>query len=218
MRWDSNSIWFSLGAKRRRGNRQDLEEGEMSFQPTPSQTVGPFFSIGCDRLQAIEQIDPNISGEHVEIRGRVIDGDGVVVPDAMLELWQANGEGKYSHPEDTQDKQIDARFRGFGRVSTDEGGAFRILTIKPGAVPGPNGKPQAPHIVVSIFMRGLLRRLVTRIYFPGTMANDGDFVLSFVDPGRRSTLIARSTNQDHRFEWNVILQGQNETVFFDIGV
>jgi protocatechuate 3,4-dioxygenase, alpha subunit len=190
----------------------------MNFQPTPSQTVGPFFSIGCDRLQTTEQIEPSISGEHIEIRGRVIDGDGVAVPDAMLELWQANGAGKYSYPEDPQDKQNDANFRGFGRASTREDGAFRILTIKPGAVPGPDGKPQAPHIVVSIFMRGLLRRLVTRIYFPGMGANDDDFVLNFVDPERRDTLIAKSTNQDNKFEWNVMLQGQNETVFFDIGL
>lgn len=190
----------------------------MNFQPTPSQTVGPFFSIGCDRLQTTEQIESSISGEQIEIRGRVIDGEGIAVPDAMLELWQANGEGKYGHPEDPQNKQIDANFRGFGRVSTAENGAFRILTIKPGAVPGPDGKPQAPHIVVSIFMRGLLRRLVTRIYFLGTTANDHDFVLNCVDPGRRDTLIAKSTNQDNKFEWNVMLQGQNETVFFDIGL
>ena len=190
----------------------------MSFQPTPSQTVGPFFSIGCDRLKTTEQMESGVAGEHIEIRGRVIDGDGVPVPDAMLELWQANGVGKYAHPEDPQDKHIDANFRGFGRVSTGADGEFRVLTTKPGAVPGPDGKPQAPHIAVSVFMRGLLRRLVTRIYFPHTPANDDDFVLNYVEPGRRGTLIAKVAGKDNKFEWNVILQGEDETVFFDIGL
>jgi protocatechuate 3,4-dioxygenase, alpha subunit len=191
----------------------------MSLLPTPSQTVGPFFSIGCDRLKTIEPVETGITGEHIEIRGRVIDGEGTGVPDAMLEVWQANGAGKYDHPEDSQDKAIEANFKGFGRVSTGAIGDFRLLTIRPGPVPGPDGRKQAPHIVVSVFMRGLLRRLVTRIYFPDETANDGDFVLTFVEPGRRGTLIAKKVaGENNEFEWNVVLQGQDETVFFDIGL
>jgi protocatechuate 3,4-dioxygenase alpha subunit len=191
----------------------------MSLLPTPSQTVGPFFSIGCDRLNTIEPVETGISSEQIEIRGRVIDGDGVGVPDAMLEAWQANGSGKYAHPEDTQDKVIEANFKGFGRVSTGANGEFRLLTVKPGPVPGPDGRVQAPHINVSVFMRGLLRRLVTRIYFPDGAPNEADFVLSLVEPGRRGTLVAKKVDgKNNKLEWNVILQGENETVFFDIGV
>jgi protocatechuate 3,4-dioxygenase alpha subunit len=149
----------------------------------------------------------------------VIDGDGAGVPDAMLEIWQANSSGKYAHPEDTQDLAIEEGFQGFGRIPTSANGAFRFATIKPGLVPGPDGKHQAPHIVVSVFMRGLLRRLVTRIYFPGEAANDEDFVLNLVEPARRGTLIARRiAGENGKLEWNVVLQGEEESVFFDIGL
>jgi protocatechuate 3,4-dioxygenase, alpha subunit len=191
----------------------------MNIRATPSQTVGPFFSIGCDRLNAIDLAEHGVSGERIEITGRVIDGDGNGVPDAMLEIWQANSAGKYAHPEDAQDKAIEGGFQGFGRIPTDSNGAFWFATIKPGTVPGPNGKQQAPHIVVAVFMRGLLRRLVTRIYFPDEAANDQDFVLNFVEPARRGTLIARVVSgEKNRLEWNVVLQGEIETVFFDIGL
>lgn len=191
----------------------------MNLIPTPSQTVGPFFSIGCDRLKTIELVGKGASGERIEITGRVVDGDGIAVPDAMLEIWQANSCGKYAHPEDTQDKPIEAGFQGFGRASTNANGRFRFSTIRPGSVPGPEGKPQAPHIVVSVFMRGLLRRLVTRIYFPDGAVNSEDFVLNLVEPERRATLIAkRVAGETNTFEWNVELQGANETVFFDVGL
>jgi protocatechuate 3,4-dioxygenase alpha subunit len=192
---------------------------QMSCPATPSQTVGPFFTIGCDRLETNELAGPNVPGERIEVSGRVIDGDGVGIPDAMLEVWQANSVGKYAHPEDTQDKEIDAGFQGFGRIPTGPDGEFRFITIKPGLVPGPDGRPQAPHIAVSVFMRGLLRRLVTRVYFPEEAANDEDFVLNFVEAARRGTLIARRVpGESNKLEWNVILQGENETVFFDIGL
>ncbi len=191
----------------------------MSSPATPSQTVGPFFNIGCDRLKTNELAGPNVPGERIEVSGRVIDGDGAGVPDAMLEIWQANSAGKYAHPEDTQDKKIDAGFEGFGRIPTGANGEFRFVTIKPGPVPGPDGRPQAPHIAVSVFMRGLLRRLVTRVYFPEEAANDEDFVLNFVEAARRGTLIARRVpGESKKLEWNVILQGESETVFFDIGL
>lgn len=153
------------------------------------------------------------------IEGRVLDGDSKPVPDALIEIWQANAHGKYAHPEDDQDKPLEAGFTGYGRIPTDDNGKFRFTTIKPGQVPGPDGKPQAPHIAVSVLARGLLRRLVTRIYFPDGPANTSDFVLNLVEPGRRDTLIAKQiAGQPGTLEWNVILQGPGETVFFDCGM
>jgi protocatechuate 3,4-dioxygenase alpha subunit len=188
----------------------------MSLQATTSQTVGPYFSIGLTRLKKVDLTGPGVSGERITISGRVLDGDRNPVPDAVLEIWQANSHGKYAHPEDDQDKPLEPAFQGYGRIPVDDNGLFRFTTIKPGPVPGPDGKPQAPHIAVSVFMRGLLRRLVTRIYFPGEPANASDFVLNLVDAGRRSTLIAKkNANELGTLEWNVILQGLDETVFFD---
>jgi protocatechuate 3,4-dioxygenase, alpha subunit len=187
----------------------------MSLRATGSQTVGPFFSIGFSWLNCDNLAGPDVSGEHVTIRGRILDGDGQPVPDALLEIWQANAHGKYAHPEDTQDKPVEAGFRGFGRIPTDAEGKFQFSTIKPGRVPGPEGQLQAPHIVVSVFSRGLLVRLVTRIYFPDEPANSEDFVLNLVDPSRRGTLIAKKVQPDNLLEWNVIMQGPGETVFFD---
>ena len=191
----------------------------MSLHATSSQTVGPYFAIGLNWLNATEIAGPGVSGERVEISGRVVDGDGIGVPDAVLEIWQANHLGKYAHPDDAQDKAMEANFTGFGRIPTDESGGFRFVTVRPGAVQGPHGKAQAPHLVVSVFMRGLLRRLVSRIYFPGEATNEDDFVLGVVEPARRGTLIARNVaGQAGRLEWNVVLQGKDETVFFDIGL
>src|SRR5271155_4031294 len=191
----------------------------MTLPAPPQQPVGPFFSIGLDRMNCAELVGPGVAGERVTIEGRVLDADGVGVPDAIIELWQANSHGKYAHPEDTQDKPAEAGFQGYGRIPTNEDGKFRFTTIKPGAVPGPDGKLQAPHIAVSVFMRGLLLRVVTRIYFPDEPANAADFALSRVDPARRATLIAKKVaGQSGTLEWNVILQGAGETVFFDIGL
>ena len=188
----------------------------MSLQATTSQTVGPYFLIGLERLFVDNLAGPGVPGERVEIEGRVLDADGEGVPDAMLELWQANAQGKYAHPEDTQAKSVEPGFRGYGRVPTAPDGTFRFTTIKPGRVPGPEGKLQAPHIVVSVFMRGLLRRLITRIYFPDDPANSEDFALKLVESSRRSTLVARnSSGRGGLLEWNVVLRGPYETVFFD---
>jgi protocatechuate 3,4-dioxygenase alpha subunit len=183
---------------------------------TTSQTVGPFFSIGLDRLRTDNLASPGISGERLTIEGRVLDGDGQPVPDAMIEIWQANARGKYAHPEDTQQKPLEPGFSGYGRVPTGDQGQFRFTTIKPGPVSGPGGKLQAPHLVLSVFMRGLLKRLVTRIYFPGEATNDSDFVLGLVEQARRPTLIARKVQgQDAVLQWDIVLQGSEETVFFD---
>lgn len=188
----------------------------MTLQATTSQTVGPFFEIGLSRLYANDLTGPGVSGERVEIEGKVFDGDGQSVPDAMIEIWQANAHGKYDHPEDHQDKPPESAFKGYGRTSTQPDGSFRFKTIKPGRVPGPDGKLQAPHIDVSVFTRGLLRRLVTRIYFPDDAGNAEDAVLNLVEPARRHTLIAKTLpNRQGAVEWNVRLQGTDETVFFD---
>lgn len=191
----------------------------MSLQATTSQTVGPYFKIGLQWLNRDNLAGDGVSGERVTIQGRVLDGDGVPVPDAVLEVWQANAHGKYAHPEDTQDKPLERGFQGYGRIPANKQGAFRFSTIKPGPVPGPDGKEQAPHLGISVFTRGLLKRLVTRMYFPDDARNARDPILSLVEPARRSTLIAKNTaGGPGALEWNVVLQGADETVFFDLGL
>ena len=181
-----------------------------------SQTVGPFFEIGFEDLYQTDLTVPGVSGTIITIQGRVLDADRVPVPDAVIEIWQANSFGKYAHPEDEQEKPLDPGFSGFGRCPTDANGAFIFRTIKPGSVPSSTGALQAPHINVSIFMRGLLDRLVTRIYFFGDERNSADEVLPLIKPARRSTLLARpGVSEANTYVWDVILQGEDETVFFD---
>ncbi|MDA0275884.1 MAG: protocatechuate 3,4-dioxygenase subunit alpha [Proteobacteria bacterium] len=186
----------------------------MSLHATPSQTVGPYLHIGLTWLITENLAPKGIPGERVRIQGRVLDGDGQPVNDALVEIWQANAAGKYAHPRDRQSKPLADGFRGFGRSATNRNGAFRFRTIKPGPVPGPGGKLQAPHIAVNVFMRGQLKQLVSRIYFPGETSNAQDPVLALVPADRRATLIARAVKPGVQ-EWNVILQGKAETVFFD---
>jgi protocatechuate 3,4-dioxygenase alpha subunit len=191
----------------------------MSQQATTSQTVGPFFNLGLEWLNQDNLAPDGVAGERVIIQGRILDGDGVPVPDALVEIWQANSHGKYAHPEDTQNKPLDKGFHGYGRVPTSPEGVFPFTTIKPGPVPGPDGKDQAPHLLISIFMRGLLKRLTTRMYFPNESRNASDSILNLVEPARRSTLIAKNVGgAPGSLEWNVILQGPDETVFFDLGL
>ena len=187
----------------------------MSLHATTSQTVGPFFALGLGWLNRDELAAPGVSGERVTIAGRVLDGDGAPVPDALIEVWQANAHGKYAHPDDAQDKPVEPGFSGYGRIPTDAEGRFRFTSVKPGPAPGPGERPQAPHVVVSVFTRGLLVRLVTRIYFPDEPANAHDFALNLVEPERRGTLIAKRKGQSGSLEWDVVLQGPGETVFFD---
>jgi len=186
----------------------------MSLRASTSQTIGPFLRIGLEWMQIEELAPRGVSGERVTIRGRVIDADGRPVNDAAVEIWQANSQGRYASPEDRQEKPLEPAFRGYGRSLTDEQGGFRFSTVKPGPVPGPGNSLQAPHLNVVIFMRGLLKQLMTRMYFPDDAANAADPVLALVPVERRSTLIARKT-ADGTLEWNVILQGRDETVFFD---
>ena len=186
----------------------------MSLLLTAAQTVGPFVSIGFEKQAVIDVARPGVAGERVTISGRIFDGDGLPVTDAVIETWQANSYGKYAHPDDTQEKLLEENFKGFGRVLTDARGGFRLTTIKPGTLAGPDGREQAPHITVVIFMRGLLKQLMTRIYFPDDAANAADPVLNLVPAARRATLIA-TKSADGVLQWNVHLQGPYETVFFD---
>ncbi len=188
----------------------------MKFLQTPWQTVGPFFAPALVQPGMEVLGDANTNGKRIEIEGQVLDGDRAPVTDAMIEIWQANAAGRYDHPEDPQHNiPLDPTFHGFGRAATDKAGRFRFLTIKPGPVPGPNGKLQAPHINVSLFARGLLRRLITRIYFPDEPLNLEDPILNLVPENRRPSLIARQID-GHRFEFNILLQGDDETVFFEV--
>ncbi|HEX7642953.1 MAG TPA: protocatechuate 3,4-dioxygenase subunit alpha [Burkholderiaceae bacterium] len=183
---------------------------------TGSQTVGPFLHIGLADLYCDKLVTEEVTGTIV-IAGQVLDGDGNPVPDGMLEIWQADTHGVYPDPQDG--RTATAGFRGFGRVATDREGRFAFTTIKPGGVPGPHGKIQAPHIMVSVFMRGLIKRLATRIYFPDEAANGADPILQLIPAERRATLIARPAAAG-RYEWDVVVQsgphGRAETVFFDV--
>lgn len=188
----------------------------MSLYATGNQTVGPYLYIGLSWLTTPRIAPAGTPGERVTIEGRVLDGDGAGVADGLIEIWQANADGKYAHPEDTQKKPAAPGFRGFGRVPTNARGGFRFSTIKPGSVPGPGGAPQAPHLVVAVFMRGSLKHLATRMYFPDEPANAKDPILKLVPPARRETLVAkRIRSRRGALQWNVILQGPDETVFFD---
>jgi protocatechuate 3,4-dioxygenase alpha subunit len=185
--------------------------------PTPGQTVGPFFALGLDRPEWADMTRHNPEGERITIQGRVLDGDGAPVPDALIELWQANAAGRYDHVEDEQaDKKIDPNFHGYGRAATDAQGQFQIKTIKPGPVPGRGNALQAPHINVAFFARGLLRQLQTRIYFSDEPANASDPLLAGIeDDGRRQTLIARR-GEGSVYRFDIVLQGKTETAFLDI--
>jgi protocatechuate 3,4-dioxygenase alpha subunit len=183
--------------------------------PTPSQTVGPFFQIGLPDLtpHLVSPDDPDA----VTIVGTVYDGENEPVADAIIELWQANRAGRYAHPEDTREElPLEDGFEGFGRAGTDDEGSYEFVTVKPGIVPGPGGVAQAPHIEVSIFARGLLKRLPTRIYFPDEAdANAADPVLSSIeDPEERATLVA--VEDDGALRFDIRLQGDRQTAFFAV--
>ena len=179
--------------------------------------MGPFLHIGLDWLNTADLTGTNISGERITIQGRVLDADGNPVPDALIEIWQADEQGQYYAGGTGTEKSTTTSFRGFGRAPTGDDGTFRFVTIKPGRVPAPDGTLQAPHIVVTIFMRGLLKHLISRIYFPDEPANADDMVLKLVPVERQHTLIARRVEAgESTLTWNVVLQGVDETVFFGV--
>lgn len=196
------------------------------FGQTPWQTVGPFFHyglpwkggadlVGTSDMGARPELMPpehyllaspspkdEIVGEAIVLEGVVVDADGQAIPDAMIEIWQADTAGRYA--------EGNTGFVGFGRASTEEDGTYRFRTVRPGSI----GESHAPHIAVGVFGRGLLKRLVTRVYFEGDPANASDPILALVPPERRETLIARK--QDGVWRFDIVLQGARETVFFDI--
>jgi protocatechuate 3,4-dioxygenase alpha subunit len=183
--------------------------------PTPSQTVGPFFAIGLPYDGGPEVVPPD-HPDAIRITGRVFDGDGEIVDDALVETWQANPAGRYDHREDDRkDIPLSDGFRGFGRCVTDDEGCYKLVTVKPGPVPHPEGGMQAPHIAVAVFARGLLKQLVTRIYFPDeSEANSADPVLQSVEEARRGSLVAKE--EDGALRFDIRLQGEHETPFFDV--
>ena len=198
------------------------------FGQTPWQTLGPFFHyalpwkggadlVGASDLGARADLMPAahdllhttaardpVAGEPIEIVGQVLDGAGDPLPDALVEIWQADAEGAYG-PE----------FLGFGRAATGEDGTFRFRTIRPGRVPGPGNTLQAAHIAVGVLGRGLIKRLVTRLYFQDGEGLDDDPILALVPAERRPTLIARRSGEG-AWRFDIRLQGEHETVFFDV--
>lgn len=218
--------------------RQDNQDPAL-FGQTPSQTVGPFFHyglpwkggadlVGQSDMGARPELFPEehyvlnlspprgaVAGETITLEGVVYDADGKPVPDAMIEIWQANAAGRYASPDDDRSNPpLDEGFIGFGRAATDENGLYRFRTVRPGPVPGPDNGLQAPHIAVGVFGRGVIKRLATRIYFEDAAENASDPILALVPAERRDTLVARKVDDAWRFD--IVLQGERETVFFDV--
>ncbi len=187
---------------------------------TSSQTVGPFFAPALLREDAIRHVltQPGIAGEHIRVEGHVLDGDGLPVPDAMVEIWQANAYGQYNYSADQGAAQLDPVFLGFGRSGTAENGSYWFETIKPGPVPFDGERVQAPHICVTVFARGLLNHLVTRLYFEDEPTNTEDPILQFVPDKQRSSLLARRETIEETivYRFDIVLQGAGETAFFNL--
>lgn len=187
---------------------------------TSSQTVGPFFAPALLREDARRNVlaQPETIGERIRIEGYVLDGDREPVPDAMVEIWQANAHGRYNHPADQGPASLDPSFLGFGRSGTAEDGSYWFETVKPGSVPFDRERLQAPHICFTVCSRGLLNHVMTRLYFEDEPSNAGDPVLQCVPEERRATLLARGERAGavvvYRFD--IILQGASETAFFNL--
>lgn len=198
---------------------------------TPSQTVGPYFAYGLTpkgrnkwdpngtyswkETVGDNLVTPDATGQKIRIEGTIYDGDGAPISDAMLEIWQADAQGRYASPRDNR-ALPNTKFKGFGRSATNLDGVFSFDTIKPGAVPGPKGTTQAPHVVFCIFSRGMLRQVYTRMYFSDEAANASDAVLALVPAERRGTLIAQKQGDTNVYRFDIRVQGDNETVFFEV--
>jgi protocatechuate 3,4-dioxygenase, alpha subunit len=187
----------------------------VDLTPTPSQTAGPYLHLGLTDRRSVSRVaGEGVKGERAWLTFRVFDEYGVPVPDAVIEVWQADSEGNYKHHGDAP---VEANFCGFGRLATTDDGSCTFETIKPGRVPGPDGTFQAPHINVSVLGRGLLKRLSTRVYFTGDSANAKDPVLALVPENRRATLFARiDPARAGGWIFDIHLRGEGETVFFDV--
>lgn len=184
----------------------------MTAGPTPSHTVGPYFHIGMRWDDGADVVAADHPGA-VWLRGRVLDGDGGPVDDALIETWQADAHGVFAHPDDPRDAE--PGFRAFGRVPTDDAGAWAVRTIKPGAVPNPpDGPPFAPHVLLVVFARGMLRHVMTRVYFPDEdRANAADPLLARLAPDVAATMIAQATTDGYALDLR--LQGDDATYFYE---
>jgi protocatechuate 3,4-dioxygenase, alpha subunit len=182
---------------------------------TPSQTTGPYLEIGLIGGPISSMLVAASDPRAVRLSGVLLDGAGDPVPDGMIEIWQANAAGRYAHPADArEDVPLERGFSGFGRSRTDDAGRYEFVTVKPGRVPWVDDRLQAPHLLVGVFARGLLRRVATRMYFPGEDSNDEDPVLAGLEPDERATLVARAENGALRFD--IVLQGTRQTTFFAV--
>ncbi len=201
------------------------------LRETASQTAGPYVHIGLAPGAAGFEIfenelgtdiaGPNAKGERVTVEGTVIDGTGAPLKDVLIEVWQANSEGIYAHPADKRADQVEDGFRGWGRIiSNFDTGLYSFETVKPGVIPGRNGRPMAPHLNLWIVARGINIGLNTRMYFADEEeANAKDPVLNLIEQAnRRPTLIAKREERDGKvvYRFDIRLQGENETVFLDV--
>jgi protocatechuate 3,4-dioxygenase, alpha subunit len=183
---------------------------------TPSQTTGPYLQIGLlggpISNHLVDESDPRA----IRISGVLLDGGGDPVPDGMVEIWQANAAGRYAHPADDREEiPLETGFTGFGRSGTDDAGRFEFVTVKPGRIPWVDGRLQAPHLLVGVFARGLLKRVATRMYFPDDeTAHAEDPVLLGLEPEERATLVARAEDSALRFD--IVLQGTGQATFFAV--
>lgn len=188
------------------------------LEQTANQTVGPFFQDALIRGGENILVNDRTRGQRICLKGTVLDGDGAPVPDALIEIWQADAQGFFAHPVDPNRERADTNFRGFGRSDTRNAGTFTFETIKPGCVPGRDGQPQAPHVNVRVFARGMLLHALTRLYFPDERANETDALLnSIAERARRQTLIAalEKSSGPPTYRFDIHLQGERETVFFE---
>jgi len=183
---------------------------------TPLSTVGPFVRLLVrDRPEGVDTLAAaGARGKPVVIEGTLRDGAAAPIDDGLVEIWQADAEGRYRHPEDPHAADTDPAFAGFGRVATGASGTFTFQTIKPGRVPGPDGRLQAPHILVSVMGRGIMARRWTRLYFDDEPSNRDDLILQCVPEDRRGTLLAHTLGGG-RYRFDIVVQGEDETVFFD---
>jgi protocatechuate 3,4-dioxygenase, alpha subunit len=193
---------------------------------TPSQTIGPFAApaltpnekgkanYNWSQLMAGDLVTTDAVGERIRIEGRMLDGKDAPLEGILFEIWQADGQGRYAHARDP--RRPNSSFKGFGRVETDAAGCFVFDTVKPGRVPGPNGTLQAPHVVVLVHIRGILRQVFTRLYFSDEAANAEDPILKLVPADRRETIIAQRDPSKPVYRIDYRIQGDRESVFFDI--
>ncbi len=187
------------------------------LKQTPSQTVGPYFHIGMIRGSEHVLVNDRTTGQRIRILGTVWDGKNQPIPDAVIEIWQADAHGFFNHPADPNQAQADPDFRGFGRCGTDAGGCFEFKTVKPGGTAGRDGQPQTPYVNVRIFMRGMLVQAYTRLYFSDESQNNSDVVLNSLPPEQRETLIAQREDAGDlpSYRFDIHMQGERETVFFE---